>query len=292
MCYNRSESMGKLTDIRPSSLAGRWYPADPKTLAESVDGFITQAKIPKITGEIIALVSPHAGHMYSGPVAGYCFAAIRDLSPDLVVILSPYHPYHPPVIFTTTHQAYETPLGIVPVDHEMLETVAKALLDRTGIKLSRVTNDGEHAVEILLPFFQRALAEEFRLLPLMIRQQNSDVMQALGDILTEIMADRNVFLAASTDLSHGNSADKARSLDQTIIDHIVSLDPVGLYQAQISFTGEACGLDALAALLWAAKSRGSVTAHHLHYAHSGDITGDNTGVVGYTAAVLTRDNSL
>lgn len=289
MCYNRSEPMSKLTDIRPSPLAGRWYPADPKTLADSVDDFINQAKIPEISGKIIALVSPHAGHMYSGQVAGHCFAAIRDLSPELVVILSPYHPYHSPVIFTTTHQAYETPLGIVPVDHDMLETVAKALLDKTGIKLSRVTNDGEHAVEILLPFFQRALAEEFRLLPLMIRQQDSDVMQALGDILAEILAERNVFLTASTDLSHNKSAEKARGLDQTIIDHIISLDPDGLYQAQRSFTGEACGLDALAALLWAAKSRGSVTAHHLHYAHSGDITGDNTGVVGYAAAVLTRE---
>jgi hypothetical protein len=175
------------------------------------------------------------------------------------------------------------------VDHDLVETVAKALLDRTGIKLSRVTNDEEHAVEIQLPFFQRALAEEFRLLPLMIRQQGSDVMQVLGDILAEILVERNVILTASTDLSHKKSAEKARGLDQTIIDHIISLDPVGLYQAQRSFTGEACGLDALAALLWAAKSRGSVTAHHLHYAHSGDITGDNTSVVGYTAAVLTRE---
>jgi len=281
--------MSKLTDIRPSPLAGRWYPANPEELAKSVDDYISQAEIPEISGEIIALVSPHAGHMYSGPVAGYCFAAIRDLSPDLVVILSPYHPYHSPAIFSTTHQAYETPLGIVPVDHDLVETVAKALLDRTGIKLSRVTNDGEHAVEILLPFFQRALAEEFRLLPLMIRQQGSDVMQKLGDILSEILAERNVILTASTDLSHGKSAVKARGFDQTTIDHIISLDPGGIYQAQRSSSEDPCGLDALAALLWAARSLGSVTVHHLHYAHSGDITGDNTGVVGYTAAVLTRE---
>ncbi len=145
--------MSKITDIRPSALAGRWYPANPEKLRESIDSYIQEAKLPEIPGEIIALISPHAGHIYSGPVAGYCFAALKNLNPDLVVILSPFHQHHPDAILATAHQAYQTPLGIVPVDQQSLDIVNRALMDKTGVQVKRVKNDSEHAVEILLPFF-------------------------------------------------------------------------------------------------------------------------------------------
>ncbi len=289
MCYNRSESMNKLTDIRPSPLAGRWYPASPDKLAETVDFYIHQAELPEISGDIIALISPHAGHIYSGPVAGYCFAALRDLRPDLVVILSPYHQYHPDAILTTSHQAYQTPLGIVPVDLENLEAVDRALQEKSGVQLKRIKNDSEHAVEILLPFFQRALPGEFSLLPLMIRQQDPILMQTLGTILSNLVKVKNTVLTASTDLSHFYPADKAWELDQTIINHIKTLNPDGLYQAQDQGSGYACGIGALAAVIWAAKAEPPVTAHQLRYGNSGDITGDYSSVVGYTAAVISRE---
>jgi len=281
--------MSKITSIRPSALAGNWYPASPDKLAETVDLFIQQAKIPQISGDIIALISPHAGHVYSGPVAGYCFAALRGLRPDLVVILSPYHQYHPDAILTTSHQAYQTPLGIVPVDLDSLEAVDRALQERAGVQLKRIKNDGEHAVEILLPFFQRALQGEFRLLPLMIRQQDPALMKILGTILADLAKKKQAILTASTDLSHFHPADKARELDQTIINHIKTLNPDGLFQAQDQGSGSACGIGALAAVIWAAKDEPPVTAYHLCYAHSGDISGDNSSVVGYTAAVISRE---
>jgi len=281
--------MNKITDIRPSPLAGRWYPAHPKKLAESVDSYIQTAQIPEIKGEILALISPHAGHQYSGPVAGYAFKTIAGLKPELVVILSPYHQYHPGAFLTSGHQAYQTPLGEVPLDQEDLEFVNSSLQDKIGIELSEVRNDTEHAVEIILPFLQRALQSEFSILPIMIRQQDIGLMQALGEILAELMLSRNVLLVASTDLSHFQTAGKAKQLDQTIIQSIQSLDPESLYQAQQENKGSACGLGALAAVIWAVKTGGSATAQILNYAHSGDITGDNTSVVGYTSAVLTRD---
>jgi len=289
MCYNRSESMSKITDIRPSPLAGSWYPANPDKLAETVDLYIQQAVIPEISGDIIALISPHAGHVYSGPVAGCCFASLRDLRSDLVVILSPYHQYHPEAILTTSHQAYQTPLGIVPVDLEILDAVDLALQERAGLQLTRIKNDSEHAVEILLPFFQRTLLGEFRLLPLMIRQQDPVLMQTLGTILADLIKKKKTILTASTDLSHFHPADKARELDQTIINQIKALNPDGLFRAQDQGSGYACGIGALAAVIWAAKDEPPVTAHQLCYAHSGDITGDNSNVVGYTAAVISRE---
>ncbi len=281
--------MNQITDIRPSPLAGRWYPAHPKKLAESVDGYIQAAQIPEIKGEILALISPHAGHLYSGPVAGYAFKSIARLHPELVVILSPFHQYHPGAILTSGHQAYQTPLGKVPVDRGSIEFVNQLLREKSGVELSEVRNDSEHAVEIILPFLQRALQSEFTILPLMLRQQDPDLMQSLGEVLAELMFSRKGLLVASTDLSHFQTAEKANQLDQTIIQGIQSLDPESLYQAQQENKGSACGLGALAAVIWAVKTGGSATAHILNYAHSGDITGDNTSVVGYTSAVLTRD---
>jgi len=281
--------MNTITDIRPSPLAGRWYPAQPKKLAESVDGFIQEAQIPKIKGKILALVSPHAGHIYSGPVAGYAFNAVTGLDPDLIVILSPYHQFHPGAILTSGHQAYQTPLGEVPLDRESMDFVNRSLQEKTGVGLSEVRNDSEHAVEIILPFLQRALQNEFTLLPLMLRQQEPSLMRSLGEILAELILSRDALLVASTDLSHFETAEKANQLDQTIIDGIQSLDPDYLYQAQKENTGSACGLGALAAVIWAVKSGGEAAAHILNYAHSGNITGDNTSVVGYTSAVLTRE---
>ena len=281
--------MKTITDIRPSPLAGRWYPADPKKLAESIDGYVQAAQIPKIKGKILALVTPHAGHIYSGPVAGYAFRAITGLDPDLIVILSPCHQFHPGAILTSGHQAYQTPLGEVPLDRESMDFVNRSLQEKTGVGLSEVRNDSEHAVEIILPFLQRALQNEFTLLPLMLCQQEASLMRSLGEILAELMLSRDALLVASTDLSHFQTAEKANQLDQTIIDGIQSLDPDYLYQAQKENTGSACGLGALAAVIWAVKSGGEAAAHILNYAHSGNITGDNTSVVGYTSAVLTRE---
>ena len=281
--------MTKITDIRPSPLAGRWYPAHPKKLAESVDGYIQAAHIPEIKGEILALISPHAGHLYSGPVAGYAFKSIAKLHPELVVILSPFHQYHPGAILTSGHQAYQTPLGEVPVDRDSIEFVNQLLREKSGVVVTEVKNDTEHAVEIILPFLQRALKNEFSILPLMLRQQEPELMRILGEILAELIQSRKALLIASTDLSHFQTAGKAKQLDQTIIQVIQSMDPESLYQVQEKNTGSACGLGALAAVIWAVKSGGSATAQILNYAHSGDITGDNTSVVGYTSAVLTRE---
>lgn len=277
------------TDIRPSPLAGQWYPADPEVLADSIDGYLSQADLPEIPGEILAIVTPHAGHRYSGPIAGYAFAALQGLKPELVVITSPMHqPYFEPIL-TTKHDAYQTPLGDVPVDHEALAFVKQVLQKKIGVDISSVRNDTEHSVEIELPFLQRAIPTEFTLLPLMIRDHDQGLMRALGEALGDLLASRDGLQVASTDLSHFYSAEKARQLDQTIIDAILDLDPEAIYEAERKKEGFACGKGGLAAVIWAAKQLGANQAHHLKYGHSGDVTGDNARVVGYEAAVLTKE---
>lgn len=277
------------TDIRPSPLAGQWYPADSDALAESIDGYLAQADIPEIPGEILAVVTPHAGHRYSGLVAGYAFSALQGLDPELVVIASPMHQPHFKPILTTGHDAYHTPLGDVPVDHTALEFVKQAFQEKSGVDISSVRNDTEHSVEIELPFLQQVIPTGFTLLPLMIRDQDQGLIRALGEALGDLLASRDGLLVASTDLSHFYSAEKARQLDQTIIDAILDLDPEAIYEAEEQKTGFACGKGGLAAVMWAAKQLGANQAHHLKYGHSGDVTGDNTRVVGYESAVLTRE---
>lgn len=281
--------MNPSTDVRPAALAGRWYPADPDRLARTVDQYLDQAELPEITGEVIGVVTPHAGHQYSGPVAGYAFAALRGLRPDLVVTASPFHQAHTGGILTTGHAGYQTPLGSVPVDQQAVREVEQALEEKTGLGLTRIQRDSEHAVEIEIPFLQRALTDEFSLLPLMIREQDPEMMRTLGAILSELLADREGLLVASTDLSHFYPAREAERLDQRIIAEILNLNPRGLYQAEEEGKGYACGKDALAAVLWAAKDLGANRAQHLKHSHSGEITGDNSRVVGYEAAVLLRE---
>lgn len=276
------------TDVRPSPLAGQWYPSDPDALADSIDQYLAQADVPDISGEILAVVTPHAGHRYSGPVAGHAFAALQGADPNLIVILSPMHQPYFESILTTDHAAYHTPLGNVPVNKEAVDFVKKALLEKTGKKISQIKKDTEHAVEIELPFLQRVLSREFTLLPLMIREQEKALMKNLGEILANLLTNREGILVASTDLSHFHTVEKAQKLDQTIIDAILDLDPEGIYKAEKKKQGFACGKGGLAAVIWAAKQLGANQAHHLKYGHSGDVTGDNSRVVGYEAAVLTR----
>src|SRR5687767_6149883 len=109
-----------MLDVRPSPIAGKWYEGDPTMLARIVDEYLDEAQLPELDGEVIAVIAPHAGHTYSGAVAGYAFAALRGQSPDLVAVVAPmHHPYSEHLI-TTAHDAYSTPLGDILVDKEAL----------------------------------------------------------------------------------------------------------------------------------------------------------------------------
>jgi hypothetical protein len=237
---------------------------------------------------VIAVIAPHAGHIYSGPVAGYAFAAVRGLDPDLVAVVSPMHqPYYEPLL-TTAHDAYSTPLGNIPVDRESLAVLNTELSHVAGFKITPVAKDREHSLEIELPFLQRALDSEFRLLPIMIRSQAIKVAEALGKALAKLLKNRNALLVASTDLSHFYDAETAKLLDGEMLRCFESFDPMLIFEAEASGRGQACGHAAVAAVLWAAKDLGADAVKVLHYSTSGDVTGDNSSVVGYGSAVVLR----
>ena len=280
--------MSEQFSIRPSPIAGKWYPSNPDRLADTVDTYIQQAKNPPIEGQIAAVVVPHAGHIYSGPVAGYAFAALRGLSPELICVISPMHYAYPQPILSTAHQAYSTPLGDVIVDHQILDLLNERLKKSIGIEIHLISRDPEHSLEIELPFLQRTFPNGFKLLPIMVRDQSEPLMKALGLALAETIRDQDTLLVASTDLSHFYPQETANKLDAYFLSQLADFNPSGVLQAEIEGRGYACGRGAVAVVLWAAKQLGADQVKILNHATSGDVSGDYDQVVGYGSAVIIR----
>jgi MEMO1 family protein len=169
-----------------------------------------------------------------------------------------------------------------------LSDLGSRLHDRLGFGLTPLSNDPEHSLEIELPFLQRALKSTFHLLPLMLRAQTPDVSRQLGEALAETLYRRNALLVASTDLSHFYNHATAKKLDSAMLDQVAAFSPEGVFDVEKNAKGEACGIGALAAVLWAARALGADTVKVLKHATSGGVTGDFERVVGYGAAVVLK----
>jgi AmmeMemoRadiSam system protein B len=278
--------MNAITDIRPSAIAGRWYPGDARQLQVEIDRYLGSVKLPEIEGEIIAVIAPHAGYRYSGAVAGHAFAALQKIMPpDLVVVVSPMHSPYRARLLTSSHEAYSTPLGEIPIDVSAQQSLHEQLKNMLGYGLTEIRFDDEHSLEIELPFLQQVLATPFSLLPVMVRDQSMQVMHALGKALAQTLEGHNALLVASTDLSHFYPQEKAKTLDAEVLKHIEAMNPAAVIQAEENEEGFACGRGAVASVLWAAQNLGADCAQIVNYATSGEVSGDYSRVVGYGAAV-------
>jgi AmmeMemoRadiSam system protein B len=275
-------------DLRPSPIAGLWYEGDRRTLARSVDGYLDAAQLPELEGEVMGVVAPHAGHRYSGPVAGYAFAAVRGRRPDLVAILSPFHNYHQAALLIAAYDAYVTPLGTVPVANQAVTALETSLAGLGGPALTRISDDPEHSLEIELPFLQRALASKWSLLPLMVRVQEPQACHQIGAAVAAAVRDMNALLVASTDLSHYHEQQTALAMDRAFLQEVEAFEPDQLFDLERSGRGSACGLGALAAVMWAARELGADRIEILRHATSGDTSGDYSAVVGYGAAAILK----
>ena len=280
--------MAPATDLRPSPIAGQWYSSDPGKLAQSIDGYITTAGESDFNGEVLGIIVPHAGHRYSGLVAGHAFSLLRGLHPEIVAVVSPMHHLAAQPILTADHEGYLTPLGSIEIDRELVNRLDGIVKDELGYGITAVKNDPEHSLEIELPFLQRTLEPGYKLLPVMVRDPTVAVTKALGTALAKVLASCNSLLVASTDLSHFYSQSVAEVLDAEMLGRIEAFDPESVLQAEREGKGYACGRGAVATVLWAARGLGADEVKILKYATSGDITGDYSQVVGYASAVITR----
>lgn len=288
-------------DVRPSPIAGRWYPGSPAALAREVDHYLAAAQPERPHGFIRALVVPHAGLPYSGPVAAWAFACLspqpaapataapHEDDPDdgaaLVALVGPMHYPARAGLLTSAHAAYATPLGEVPVDVAALERLDRELRARGGDGLAAVRGDDEHALEIELPFLQRVLGP-FTLLPVMVRDQRAATVEALGEALAVTLGSRRALLVASSDLSHYYPDPIARQLDAALLERLAAFEPRGVLARATGVERGACGGAAVAAVLWAARALGADRVSVLRYATSADVTGDYGRVVGYAAAAV------
>jgi AmmeMemoRadiSam system protein B len=270
----------QLHDVRPSPLAGRWYPADRARLAALVDGFLDAATPEVPPGAIVGLLVPHAGLIYSGPVAAYAFKLVMDLAPEIVAVIGPSHHVATAPLLTSGHDAYRTPLGNVPVAREAIAALGQ------HVELHPVRNDPEHALEIELPFLQRVLPHPFKLLPVMMADQSAATASQLGAALAEVLAGRKALLVASSDLSHFYPDDHAHRLDREMLAEVDAFSPQGVLAAEDEQRGFACGRGAIAAVMCSAQALGADHARILHYDTSATTSHDAARVVGYGAGVF------
>jgi len=277
-----------MQDIRPSPIAGTWYIGNREGLAKKIDRRLRDSVVDPIPGSIVGVIAPHAGHRYSGQVAAHAFRCLEGMTPEIVVVVSPLHQPHRSLVLTSGHDAYATPLGNVQVDLELVKHFETELATNKGVNVDRIKHDGEHSLEIELPFLQRVLPQPFRLLPVMIRDQSRSTVEAVGHTIGAILADQSAILVASTDLSHFHAQSIAERLDAEVLSRIEAFDPAGVLSAEEEGVGFACGRGAVSAVLWAARDLGADQVKLLQYATSGDVTGDYNSVVGYAAAAIYR----
>jgi AmmeMemoRadiSam system protein B/AmmeMemoRadiSam system protein A len=283
--------------VRAAGVAGGFYPADPKELTQMIDGLLAHNAVPQVPGPLVALICPHAGYMFTGPVAAACFAQLKGRKYTRVVVIAPSHfeNFHFSSIYDG--DAYATPLGNVPVDQDFRAKLAKL---SSTIKISdrghlKVGENAEHALEVQLPWLQRTLGD-FKLVPIIMGDQDYGLERALGRALAKALlaeapeARAQTLILVSSDLSHYHPYDYANKIDHQTLQAIEDWDYLSLsrnfamWQRGIQ-TWEACGGGPIVAGMSATH------AQILKYANSGDATGDKTRVVGYGAVAITRESA-
>jgi AmmeMemoRadiSam system protein B len=269
--------------IRRPAVAGTWYPSDPGSLATEIEGFLADVPSVDVPGRLVALISPHAGLRYSGPVAAHAYARLRGLRDLTVVLVGPSHRAYFEGVSVYARGAFATPLGEIPID----ESVAQALLAADERLLDEPSpHRDEHSLEMQLPFLQH-LVPGLRIVPLLMGSQERGEVDALAGALGRALRGRDVLLVASSDLSHYHPAAVANALDAKVVDDVARFDPEGLMNRLASHRGHACGGGPMVAVMRAARDRGAANAAILRYADSGDAgDGDKSRVVGYLAAAL------
>ncbi len=261
-----------MSTVKLPAVAGMFYPADPATLAAEIDAYLAQAKpaegpVPK------ALIAPHAGYVYSGPVAASAYARLLPAAERIrrVVILAPSHRVPFRGIATSSADWFRTPLGDVPVDRQAVE----AALELPGVSEFDAAFEQEHALEVHLPFLQRVL-REFEIVPFVVGDADPGEVARLLDLLWD---GDETLIVVSSDLSHYLDYHAARERDSRTAQAIEALRPdlIGFH--------DACGRIPVNGLLLAAREHG-LQAKTVDLRNSGDTAGDKSRVVGYGAYVF------
>ncbi len=271
--------------VQKSLLAGTWYPGSETDLRAAVDKFLLGVPSPGMPERPVALISPHAGYMYSGQVAGYSYATLRGHKFDTVIVMGPSHQVAFSGVATFDCAGFSTPMGEVPIDRDLV----KALMKREPkIRDFPEAFAREHSVEIQLPFLQTVLPG-FKLVPIVMGDADIATCRWLADAISDCTRGKSVLVVASSDLSHFHSYETAREMDQRLLEFVKAMDVDQLYGSLEKGTSEACGRGPIITAMLVSRKCGANACRVLEYANSGDVTGDKKsarGVVGYASAVF------
>ncbi len=265
--------------VREPAVAGQFYPGNGDELRSLVEGFLGpfQAEEPAL-----GIVSPHAGYVYSGAIAGMTFSGVRV--PETVLVLGPnHHGYGSPAAVYASG-AWQTPLGEILID----ESLAEELLAECPIlQPDEVAHRFEHSLEVQVPFVQ-VKSPTAKILPVCLGRGGFDQLLEIGQALGRVLkrSPGKVLMVASSDMTHYEPGEVARQKDMRALDRVLDLDPQGLYQVVTEGQISMCGMIPTVVMLAAAKELGASEAKLVHYGNSGDVTGDQSEVVGYAGVVV------
>lgn len=269
---------------RPPAVAGTFYPANADELSQLVDRQLDAVGQPaEIDGRIIAMIVPHAGLVYSGPVAASAYKILEGSGITNVVLVGPSHryPFHGVSVYGPGVE-WKTPLGVVPCNGDLCQQLVE---DAREISVIPQAQAQEHSLEVQLPFLQTVL-DKFRIVPVTMGSQDEQTIKRLAEALSKLPDDGHMIIIASTDLQHYRSASEGRPMDSLGLACITDLDPERLEKYLSEGKTEMCGGGPAAAVVHAAMARGADKAKIVKYGDSGDTSGDKSQVVGYAAVVL------
>jgi AmmeMemoRadiSam system protein B len=259
--------------LRTAVVAGQFYSGNKERLQSDVEALMVAAT-PEPS---IAMMSPHAGYVYSGAVAGKTFSHVKV--PKEVIIIGPNHHGRGHAAAVCAQGAWETPLGRV----EIASSLAGRLLAECPMAADDCTaHMDEHSLEVQVPFLQHT-SPGLQIVPLCIGRMPLDTLLALGDGMARVISscEESPLIVASTDMTHYEAGEIARKKDSLALDRVLALDPAGLYEVVYENKISMCGVLPTVVMLRAALALGATQAELVAYSNSGDVTGDQSSVVGY-----------
>ena len=280
-------------EIRPSSAAGSFYPGTASELRKIITAMLDNVPERSPEGEIVAAVAPHAGYVYSGGVAAYTFKQLSKVDFDTLVIIG--HDFgRNAVAFTCPVDYFQTPLGKVPVDKEMIE---KMEAFNKGIKADRSIHADDQSIEIQLPFLQ-VLGKNFMIVPILFGNPTAENSRILADAIIASAGDKKIFVLASTDMSHYPSYESAKKIDNSTLEVLKAMDVSRLFnhldgqlnrQTVPNLQTAMCSRGGVGTAIFFAKAHGADHAQIMNYANSGDVSiGDKQRVVGYSSVLFLK----
>ena len=274
-------------NIKEPNVSGQFYSANPGRLAAHIDQFFADAEVSPTDKNVLILISPHAGYVYSGGVAAYGYKALSRKTYRTIIVMAPSHHYPFDGVSIWKDGAFRTPLGDVPVDSDF---AAKLLEQNEDFINAPQAFDREHALEVQLPFLQKTF-QDFKIVPVIFGQPGKKICEAFAESLDRLIADRqDVLVVVSSDMSHYHDYASAQNKDRRTIQAIESLAVDDFWNKTSSRDMEMCGSHPVTAALFLAKKRG-LQPEVLKYANSGDVSGDKSRVVGYSSIIFYKPSA-